>query len=200
MTNNNQITQHITVALMGGDHYARNGIKTLLRSIRDDLHIIIIEGGYQELDKALSSIRIDILFISGAEKYHTGYGSLKYLKKIKATHPEVIICLYSTYAHSLLWAREDIDAYISLQNTVYQWRIKLAKMVDSHYRPQKQPAALSLTPGERRVLKKLRNGLDIRYTAELEKLSYRRVSALKSSAIRKLGLRNKTDLLVFLTS
>lgn len=80
MTNNNQITQHITVALMGGDHYARNGIKTLLRSIREDLHIIIIEGGYQELDKALSSIRIDILFISGAEKYHTGYGSLKYLK------------------------------------------------------------------------------------------------------------------------
>ncbi|MFY7344208.1 helix-turn-helix domain-containing protein, partial [Enterobacter cloacae complex sp. IR5434] len=76
----------------------------------------------------------------------------------------------------------------------------LAKMVDSHYRPQKQPAALSLTPGERRVLKELRNGLDIRYIAELEKLSYRRVSALKSSAIRKLGLRNKTDLLVFLTS
>ncbi|EKL0726082.1 fimbrial protein, partial [Enterobacter hormaechei] len=59
---------------------------------------------------------------------------------------------------------------------------------------------LSLTPGERRVLKELRNGLDIRYIAELEKLSYRRVSALKSSAIRKLGLRNKTDLLVFLTS
>lgn len=72
MTNNNQITQHITVALMGGDHYARNGIKTLLRSIRDDLHIIIIEGGYQELDKALSSIRIDILFISGTEKYIQG--------------------------------------------------------------------------------------------------------------------------------
>ena len=83
MTNNSQITQHITVALMGGDHYARNGIKTLLSSIRDDLHIIIIEGGYQELDKALSSIRIDILFISGAEKYHTGYDSLKYLKKSK---------------------------------------------------------------------------------------------------------------------
>lgn len=47
-----------------------------------------------------------------------------------------MICLYSTSAHSLLWVREDIDAYISLQNTVYQWRIKLAKMVDSHYRPQ----------------------------------------------------------------
>ncbi len=38
-----------------------------------------------------------------------------------------MICLYSTSAHSLLWVREDIDAYISLQNTVYQWRIKLAK-------------------------------------------------------------------------
>ncbi|MCM7943789.1 LuxR C-terminal-related transcriptional regulator, partial [Enterobacter asburiae] len=55
-------------------------------------------------------------------------------------------------------------------------------------------------PGEWRVLKELRKGLDMRYIAETEQLSYRRVSALKSSAIRKLGLRNKTDLLVFLTS
>ncbi|HBI6862993.1 TPA: helix-turn-helix transcriptional regulator [Enterobacter cloacae] len=200
MTNTTQTTQHITIALMGGDRYARNGITTLLRSINNDLQINIIEGGYEQLDNVLSLTRLDILFISGAEKYHTGYGSLKYLKKIKAMHPDVIICLYSTSAHSLLWVRENIDAYISLQNTVYQWRSKLAKMVDKHYRPQKQPAALSLTPGERRVLKELRNGLDIRYIAELEKLSYRRVSALKSSAIRKLGLRNKTDLLVFLTS
>ncbi|HDW1381437.1 TPA: fimbrial protein, partial [Enterobacter asburiae] len=53
---------------------------------------------------------------------------------------------------------------------------------------------------EWRVLKELRKGLDMRYIAETEQLSYRRVSALKSSAIRKLGLRNKTDLLVFLTS
>ncbi|WP_252357479.1 MULTISPECIES: hypothetical protein [Enterobacteriaceae] len=57
MTNNTRITPHITVALMGGDHYARNGIKTLLSSVRSDLHINIIEGGYQELDKVLSSVR-----------------------------------------------------------------------------------------------------------------------------------------------
>ncbi|MFT1017519.1 helix-turn-helix domain-containing protein, partial [Enterobacter hormaechei] len=113
---------------------------------------------------------------------------------------DLILQLSKSSIYSTKPVREDIDAYISLQNTVYQWRVKLAKMVDSHYRPQKQPAALSLTPGERRVLKELRNGLDIRYIAELEKLSYRRVSAIKSSAIRKLGLRNKTDLLVFLTS
>ena len=108
--------------------------------------------------------------------------------------------MYSAPANSWLWIRGDIDAYISLQEPLYHWRACLLKMVDSRYRPKKKPTALSLTPGEWRVLKDLRKGLDMRYIAETEQLSYRRVSALKSSAIRKLGLRNKTDLLVFLTS
>ncbi|WP_152082739.1 LuxR C-terminal-related transcriptional regulator [Enterobacter oligotrophicus] len=200
MASNSETTQPINIALMGGDHYARHGITTLLRSVNPDSQIKISVGDYQQLDTALSSNRIDILLVSGAEKYHTGYDCLKYIKNIKANYPEVIICMYSAPANSLLWVRGDIDAYISLQDPIYQWRAKLLKMVDSRHRPKKKPAALSLTPGEWRVLKEIRNGLDIRYIAELEKLSYRRVSALKSSAIRKLGLRNKTDLLVFLTS
>ncbi|MEH0886909.1 LuxR C-terminal-related transcriptional regulator [Enterobacter sp. UNJFSC 003] len=200
MANKPETTQHINIAVMGDNHYARHGIETLLRSMKLDSQIITSVANYQNLDKALSSTHIDILMLSGAEKHSMGYGCLKNIKKIKADYPNVIICMYSTSANSLLWVRGDIDAYISLQDPIYQWRTKLLKMVDSRYRPQKRPAALSLTPGEWRVLKELRNGLDIRYIAELEKLSYRRVSALKSSAIRKLGLRNKTDLLVFLTS
>lgn len=73
-------------------------------------------------------------------------------------------------------------------------------MVDSRYQTKTKPMSLSLTPDEWRVLKELRNGVDMRYIAEIEKISYRRVSALKNSAIKKPGLRNKTDLLVFLTS
>ena len=200
MANNPGTTQHINIALMGGDYYARVGIATLLTSITPDSQIKISVEDFQQLDAALSSFRIDILLVSGADKYHIGYDCLKYIKKIKANYPGVIICMYSAPANSLLWVRGDIDAYISLEEPVYRWRARLLKMVDSRYRPRQRPAALSLTPGEWRVLKELRNGLDIRYIAEVEKLSYRRVSALKNSAIRKLGLRNKTDLLVFLTS
>ncbi|MGU3521617.1 hypothetical protein ACLBW2_00725 [Enterobacteriaceae bacterium C23F] len=39
----------------------------------------------------------------------------------------------------------------------------------------------------------------LQYIAVKTENSYRKVSALKIPAIRKLGLRNKTELLVFLT-
>ncbi|WP_421511316.1 DNA-binding response regulator [Enterobacter sp. JS8-1] len=200
MANKNETQQHLRIALMGGDHYARKGIITLLRSITPESQIEMTAGNFQQLDNVLSTTPIDILLLSGSDKYHTGYDYLNGLKRIKAKYPGVIVCMYSAPAHSSQWIRGDIDAYISLHESVYCWRTKLLKMVDSRYRPQKKPTALSLTPGEWRVLKELRNGLDMSYIAEIEKLSYRRVSALKNSAIRKLGLRNKTDLLVFLTS
>jgi two-component system response regulator FimZ (fimbrial Z protein) len=50
------------------------------------------------------------------------------------------------------------------------------------------------------VLKAIKAGDSLREIAEKTEISYRRVSALKNSAIRKLGLRNKTELLLFLTS
>ncbi len=200
MANKPETTQRVNIALMGSDLYARHGITTLLRSVIPESQIKISVGDYQQLDTELSETQIDILLMSGAEKYHTGYDCLKYIKKIKADHPDVIICMYSAPANSLQWVRGYIDAYISLQDSIYRWRATLLKMGDGRYRPKKRPIALTLTPGEWRVLKEIRNGLDMRYIAEIEKLSYRRVSALKTSAIRKLGLRNKTDLLVFLTS
>lgn len=200
MANKSKYQHPLNVVLMGGDHFARQGIAALLKKIDPNMQINVSPGDYAQTDMMLATHNVDILFLSGMEKYNTGFDCLKYIKKIKAKHPDVLICMFSTPANSLLWVRGDIDAYISLQEPIYHWRASLLKMVDNRYRPRKKPTALSLTPGEWRVLKELRNGLDMRYIAEIEKLSYRRVSALKSSAIRKLGLRNKTDLLVFLTS
>ena len=200
MANKLELKSNYNIALIGGDRFARCGIVTLLQGITPDIRIETSDSDYSLLDNLLTTTSIDILFVSGAEKYHAGFDCLSYIKKIKANYPEVFVCMYSTPANSLLWVHGEIEAYISLQDPIYHWRANLLKMVDSRYRPKTKPVALSLTPGEWRVLKKIRNGLDIRYIAELEKLSYRRVSALKNSAIRKLGLRNKTDLLVFLTS
>lgn len=201
MVNEFKTKQHINIALMDSNYYARYGITLLLRSINPESQVKISVGDYKQLDNELSTTHIDLLLMTGAEdKYHAGYGCLKYIKKIKTNYPDVIICMYSAPANSLLWVRGDIDAYISLQHSVYHWRTTLLKIGDGRYHPKTKSAMLKLTPVEWRVLTELKNGLDIRYIAEVEKLSYRRVSALKNSAIRKLGLRNKTDLLVFLTS
>ncbi|EMN1410932.1 response regulator transcription factor [Enterobacter cloacae] len=200
MANKLNNTRHLNIALLGGDHFARQGIAALLKNITPSMQITASFDNYAEIETILAATPVDVIFLSGTEKYHAGYDCLKYIRKMKALYPGVLICMYSAPANSWLWIRGEIDAYISLQDPLYHWRASVLKLVDSRYRPLKKPTALSLTPGEWRVLKELRKGLDMRYIAETEQLSYRRVSALKSSAIRKLGLRNKTDLLVFLTS
>ena len=200
MANKHNNTRHLNIALLGGDHFTRQGIAALLKNIAPDMQINASSNDYAELEKMLTATPVDVIFLSGTDKYHAGYDCLKYIKKMKVLYPGVLICMYSAPANSWLWIRGEIDAYISLQDPLYHWRASVLKLVDSRYRPIKKPTALSLTPGEWKVLKELRKGLDMRYIAETEQLSYRRVSALKSSAIRKLGLRNKTDLLVFLTS
>lgn len=188
------------IALVGGNNFSRGGIKAVLKSINRATRIYDFENDYQKFDLFLNHEKFNIVFISGTDKYHAGFDNLSYIKTVKRNYPEMQVCMYSTSANSLLWIHGDIDAYISLQDPVYLWRASLLKMIDCRYQSKRKPVALSLTPGEWRVLKEIRNGLDLSYIAEIEKLSYRRVSALKSSAIRKLGLRNKTDLLVFLTS
>ncbi|MEP8939087.1 LuxR C-terminal-related transcriptional regulator [Enterobacter mori] len=193
-------TRILNIALLGGDHFARKGIADLLKNIAPNLQIAASSDNYAEIEITIAATPVDVIFLSGTDKYHAGYDCVKYIRQMRALFPGVLICMYSAPANSWLWIKGDIDAYISLQEPLYHWRTCLLKMVDSRYRPKKKPMALSLTPGEWRVLKELRKGLDMRYIAETEQLSYRRVSALKSSAIRKLGLRNKTDLLVFLTS
>lgn len=201
MANKLNNTRHLNIALLGGDHFARQGIAALLlKNIVPTMQITASIDNYAEIETILAAAPVDVIFLSGMEKYHAGYDCLKYIRKMKVLYPDVLICMYSAPANSWLWIRGEIDAYLSLQDPLYHWRASVLKMVDSRYRPLKKPTALSLTPGEWRVLKELRKGLDMRYIAETEQLSYRRVSALKSSAIRKLGLRNKTDLLVFLTS
>lgn len=200
MANKHDNKRHLTIALLGGDHFTRQGIAAVLKNSVPEMQITASSDDYSLMETLCATTPVDVIFLSGMEKYHAGFDCLKYIKNIKSRQPGVLICMYSAPANSWLWIRGDIDAYISLQEPLYHWRACLLKMVDSRYRPKKKPTALSLTPGEWRVLKDLRKGLDMRYIAETEQLSYRRVSALKSSAIRKLGLRNKTDLLVFLTS
>lgn len=200
MANTRSDRRHLNIALLGGDHFARQGITALLKNIAPHTQIKASGDDYAEIETTLEATPLDVIFLSGTDKYHAGYDCLKYIRRMRVLFPGVLICMYSAPANSWLWIRGDIDAYISLQEPLYYWRAALLKMVDNRYRPVKKPTALSLTPGEWRVLKELRKGLDMRYIAETEQLSYRRVSALKSSAIRKLGLRNKTDLLVFLTS
>lgn len=190
---------YFNVALIGNNYYARQGIALMLQEIAPTIRIKVSVSDHRLLDLALKKEeKLNILFFSGSDSPR--FDSIQYIKELKNSYPDLIICIYAMQTNSLSWVRGGVDSYISLQAPIYHWHTSLLKMLDPYYLPKKRPVELMLTATEWKVLKELKNGVDIRYIAEREKLSYRRVSAVKSSAIRKLGLRNKTDLLVFLTS
>lgn len=193
------LKRDINVAILGSDHYARMGISALLKNTAANISVKASVCEYHVLEMVFESTRIDLVFLAEPDKRNNSFDYLKQIKKIRSWHPEIIICMYAVHSNSMLWIRGDIDSYISLQEPLYIWRANILKLIDARYRPAAVPPALTLTHSEWTVLKELKKGQNLRHIAEMEKISYRRVSALKSSAIRKLGLRNKTELLVFLT-
>jgi two-component system response regulator FimZ (fimbrial Z protein) len=187
------------IALVGPDCYARQGIASLMLRVGISVQIRASTCECHLFDSTLEKIPVDVIFISGPEKGSRGHDCLNMIRNIRTAYPQATICMYSSKANSLLSVQGNVDAYISLKEPLYRWQTALLKLVDKRYRNKMKSGVLSLTSTEWKVLKELKKGLDLRHIAEVEKLSYRRVSAIKASAIKKLGLRNKTDLLVFLT-
>ena len=103
--------------------------------------------------------------------------------------------------NSLFLAAGNIDAFFSLREPIASWRKNITRLINDDYQqPMPESTAFTLTQPEWNVLRELKKGSALSHIAEKEQLSYRRASALKNSAMKKLGLRNKNHLLVFLAS
>lgn len=191
-----------TVAIIGADNYARSGLSSLIKDISPGIHISASVRDQKQLDLFLSQTQVDILFLSEYKSGTHGYDCISYIQRLKFEYPKMRICIYSDCRNLYTWSGGAADEYLSTNEPVYFLTFQLKKIMELrrsslkhlHIRP------LSLTNAEWSILKGLKEGFSMRRIAENEEITYRRVSALKTSAIGKLGLRNKTDLLVFLTN
>ncbi|EKZ6372268.1 helix-turn-helix transcriptional regulator [Klebsiella aerogenes] len=190
----------INIALIGGDYFARLGIASLL--LKTNRHFKVHDFGnqYEILEKNILEMSIKVVFISGGSSYNIGFEKLRLIREIKTKKPDIIFCMYSKPACSLLWLQGDIDFYISLMDPIYYWRTFLFKIFNYDLHTKKNIFSLKLTQQEWKVLCDLKNGKSINQISRNESITYNRVSSIKNSAIKKLGLRNKVELLLFLTS
>lgn len=100
MANKLELKSNYNIALIGGDRFARCGIVTLLQGITPDIRIETSDSDYSLLDNLLTTTSIDILFVSGAEKYHAGFDCLSYIKKNQGELSGGV-CLYVFYPGEL---------------------------------------------------------------------------------------------------
>lgn len=188
------------IAIMGPDSFTRQGISALLLQPGLQVRIKASVRDYDVLQMVFDKWHINVLFIAETVTGQPGFNCLKFVNKIKYEHPDMLICMYSAEITPYLWLRGNVDAWFSLKDPLAVWRANILKLMKSQRRHTRDvPDSFVLTQNEWKVLKEIKSGNSLTNIAQKQKISYRQASALKSSAIRKLGLKNKTDLLVFLS-
>lgn len=189
----------VNIAFLGANHFMWYAMQSILQELSVQKGIQLSVNNYHLLDEVLEQKSIDLFFFSGPES-GASYDSLKYANELREKYPETIICMCSKKANSLFFARSNIDAWLSLNEPLSVWREAIQKILGEGDLPFKnRKPYLLLTKHEWKVLHEIRAGHSLRSIAENNNISYRQASALKNTATRKLGLRNKTELLVFLT-
>jgi two-component system response regulator FimZ (fimbrial Z protein) len=188
------------IAIMGPDSFARQGISALLLQLGLQVTIKASVRDYDVLQMVFEKWHVDVLFIAETVTGQPGFNCLKVVNEIKSAYPDMLICMYSAEVTPYLWQRANVDAWFSLKDALAVWRANIFKIMKGQRRHTREiPDSFVLTQNEWRVLKEIKSGNSLTNIAQKQKISYRQASALKSSAIRKLGLKNKTDLLVFLS-
>lgn len=188
------------VALLSRNYFARIGIESLMKKTLERVIIAASVSTYAELDRVLQRQKIEMVILIECNQDMAGVDWFRKITALKKNHPHLLLGICSAQATSLPLIKGYIDRYLCLDQSIVNWKIHINQLLQSDNRvPQASKQYLDLSEIEWLILKEIKAGKKMQHIAEKNKLSYRKVSALKNAAIRKLGLRNKTDLLVFLT-
>lgn len=197
----NNINGNQSIILMSNNHYALEGVKHLIAQSHNQINIAGSVDNYQELANVLCKRQVDMVMIIECSQITAGVDIFKYISELKIRHPKVLLSLHSSQPTSLSLLADYIDIYFSLDEPVEKWREHLLALVKTKMIfPDINKKQVYLSPLEWLILKEIRQGKKNQLIADTNNLSYRKVSALKNRAKRKLGLRSNTDLLLFLAS
>ncbi len=188
------------VALLSRNYFARRGIEILMNQCSARANLAASVSNYADLDRALETQEIEIVILIECNKDMAGVNWFRYITALKKNHPRLLLCMCSTQTACLPLFKGYIDAHLCLNQPIADWNAHINQYIASdNNAPTPSKPCVDLSEIEWMILKGIKEGKNMQCIAEGNKLSYRKVSALKNAAIKKLGLRNKTDLLVFLT-
>lgn len=197
----NNIHGNHSIILMSNNHYALEGVRHLISQFHKQINIAASVSSYQELANVLRKRKPDMVMIIECNQISAGVDTFKYISEIKIRHPKVLLSLHSSQPTSLSLLADYIDAYFSLDESIERWHEHLLTLVKTKMIfPDTNKRQDYLSPLEWLILKEIRQGKKNQLIADSNNLTYRKVSALKNRAKRKLGLRSNTDLLLFLAS
>jgi two-component system response regulator FimZ (fimbrial Z protein) len=196
------VKEHIdshNIVIFSRNYYALNAVRILVSQTLKNVTVIACVSDTSELDDILSGNEVHIVILVECNQDMADSYWFRYASVLKKTYPHLFLCLCSSQSTSLPLLRRYIDSYFFLNDSISKWQSHIRRFLEKeNARPKNVSNRLNLSEIEWAILKGIKGGDKLQHIAENNNLSYRRVSALKNVAIRKLGLRNKTELLVFL--
>ncbi|MGR7498088.1 LuxR C-terminal-related transcriptional regulator [Klebsiella aerogenes] len=202
MINANIIPEYrydVEIDIIDSDVTVVSGIREVLLTVDVALKIKHYSS-FDVYNNSLNNNERDLFKIIIASGVSPGFRYLKTIRDIRMINENSYICVYSKNKTPLRCVYSDIDFYISLEKSVKVWERRLKNIINQDKNRRKKNVKSVLTHMEWFVLNEISMGKSMYKIAYNSNITYRRVSQLKNSAIRKLGLRNKTDLLIFLNS
>jgi DNA-binding NarL/FixJ family response regulator len=193
------------VAIIGEDSYARAGIVTLIREINPRVAVKASLNNYRALEILLGQYPVDIIILVSGYECDIGLSCLRVMHQIAYDYPSIQLLVYSRRATSFLLRAQSTGWLQCIGEPFPDWRkhLKVFLMPDGATKKEVVSARKGnfiLNRDEWLVINDLFAGESLSSIARRREINYRRVSALKMSVVRKLGLRTKNDLLVFLAN
>ncbi|WP_435927843.1 helix-turn-helix domain-containing protein [Dryocola sp. BD613] len=189
------------IVLVSCNLYALMGLESLINQCTESVKLTASVNHYTDLASLLSTQRIDIVILIHCNQAMAGMNWFRYITELKIKFPHLFLCMYSSHTTILSPVRDYSDAFFCFDESVESWQKHFSQLLESAKKaPKALNKKLSLTALEWLILKEIQKGRRNQRIAEKTHLTYRKVSALKSRAKRKLGLKNNTELLLFLTN
>lgn len=94
MANNFEYKNHLNIAIIDSNHFARQGIASLLNNIFSRLQIKASVSDYTQVGIILEATKIDVLLLSGTKRQITNFDRLKF-KKISESITLIYLSAYT---------------------------------------------------------------------------------------------------------
>ncbi|GAB2953157.1 helix-turn-helix transcriptional regulator [Hafnia psychrotolerans] len=184
--------------------YTRRGIASLISETKPDIGFITAVADFSAASEIINESHMDAIFahVSQGNIFSFYFDSLNFTRSIKEKYSETKILVYTEKITPLFQIHYAADEFISTNESLKAWRKKMEILF---YMPHLNWDKLNHVQGSFRITKEewyvlmsIKDGLELKDISNAMQVSYKTVSALKIKALRKLGLKNKNELLMFI--
>lgn len=191
----------VNVLVISRNSFVLEGLKELIITISSDVNPLVIVSirDENELNELALAHAVDVIIFAECNHDMVGISWYHRISELRNENPKMKVILCSSVRYSNAYRfRGLIDSFFFLNKPLSTLQVEINRLITIQEEEcSNKKTCLSIM--EWVILKEVKTGARMQQISNQVNIPYRKVSLLKNNAMRKLGLRNKAELLVFLS-